>query len=104
MSGSSASFAISEASPPRRITPPPGPRSLDRRVRPVFLGFTAAALAQRELATILAFSSGSAVTLVGLVLIASWLDADGALVPTRGLARYGGGGLLIAGGAYLLWV
>ncbi|MBI2324844.1 MAG: hypothetical protein HYU87_07765 [Chloroflexi bacterium] len=75
---------------------------------PVFLGFTAAALAQRELpalvATVTAFSAGSAVTLLGLVLIAAWVNEDGGLVPTRGLARYGGGGLLIAGGAYLLWV
>lgn len=75
---------------------------------PVFLGFTAAALAQREVpalvATVLAFSAGSAVTLLGLVLLAAWIDEGGELVPTRGLARYGGGALLIAGGAYLLWV
>lgn len=75
---------------------------------PVFLGFIAAALAQRELpaliSTVIAFSAGSAVTLLGLVLLAAWVSEDGALVPTRGLARYAGGGLLVAGGAYLLWV
>jgi len=44
------------------------------------------------------------VTLLVLVLFAAWLDEGGELVPTRGLARYGGGGLLIAGGAYVLRV
>lgn len=75
---------------------------------PVFLAFGAVALASRDLltfaGTLVAFSVGAAVTLLGLVMVTAVAPTMGRALPTRAIARYGGGVLLVASGLYILYL
>jgi cytochrome c biogenesis protein CcdA len=75
---------------------------------PIFLAFSATALNTRDplalLVTVGVFATGTATTLVGVVLLASGSAVASQRLLTGALMRYGGGLLLVAAGLYLAYL